>query len=439
MSKYLTTEELHQLFIQCHQKVTTDTRKLNNDSIFFALKGEKFDANTFAKQAIEQGCKFAIVDNEQVSDNHTIFLVKDVLQSLQDLATYHRKKLAIPIIGITGSNAKTTHKELIQAVLSKKYKVYATFGNLNNHIGVPLTLLAITPQHEIGIVEMGANHQGEIAQLCEIADPDFGLITNIGNAHLEGFGGPEGVKKGKGELYHYLRNKAGKIFVNADDIVLMEMTKGLQVITYGLNKMYDVYGSSIKHSEYVEFNWNQKNKDLQNQPLVKTHLFGHYNFINALCAACVGNYFGVSEQNINDALAAYLPEMNRSQVKKTTDNTLILDAYNANPSSMKLALENFANQNLQNKVLVLGDMFELGEYSNDEHRKILMQLVSLHFNHVYLVGENFMKHIQDFSQFQFFNNSDDLAMYFSVHPMKNHTILIKGSRGIKLEKIVGFL
>lgn len=439
MPKYLTTEELYQLFIQCDHKITTDTRKVINDSIFFALRGVNFDANTFATQAIEEGCKFAIVDNEQVSNNQTIFLVKDVLKSLQDLATLHRKKLAIPIIAITGSNAKTTHKELINAVLSKKFNTYATIGNLNNHIGVPLTLLALTSQHQLAIVEMGANHQGEIEQLCEIADPDFGLITNIGNAHLEGFGGPEGVKKGKGELYQFLKNKAGKVFVNADDIVLMDMVKGLQVITYGLNKMYDVYGISVEQSEFVEFKWTQKNKDLQNQPIVKTHLFGHYNFINALCAACVGNYFGISEENINDALSMYLPEMNRSQVKKTNDNTLILDAYNANPSSMRLAIENFANQDLKNKVLVLGDMFELGDYSIEEHRKILFQLVALHFNHVYLVGENFKKHIQDFNQFQFFNNSDDLAAYFSVHPMKDYTILIKGSRGIKLEKTVGFL
>lgn len=439
MNKYLSIEELYNLFIECKQKITTDTRKLETDSIFFALKGDNFDANLFAPNAIDGGCKYAIVDNEQISNKKNILLVEDVLKALQDLAKYHRQKLKIPIIGITGSNGKTTNKELIHAVLSKKYNTYATKGNLNNHIGVPLTLLSINEQHEIAIVEMGANHQGEIAMLCELSDPDFGLITNIGKAHLEGFGGEEGVKKGKSELYKYLEKKQGKIFINGDDEVLNELGKNLTKVYYGENSNYDVYGKQYQNSEFVEFKWNTKQKELDYQALIKTKMFGHYNFINLLCAACIGNYFNVNELDINSALESYLPEMNRSQVKKTKTNTIILDAYNANPSSMFLAIENFKEKTNENKVLILGDMFELGEYSYQEHYKILIQLLNSHFKQVILVGLNFHELKKDFPQYSFFSSTNELKDFLVHNLITDSILLIKGSRGMQLEKIVDSL
>lgn len=439
MNKYISTEELHGLFIDCNQKITTDTRKLENGAIFFALKGDNFDANEFAEKAIEGGCKYAVVDNESLANSINILLVENVLKSLQDLANYHRKSLKIPVIGITGSNGKTTNKELIHAVLSKKHNTYATKGNLNNHIGVPLTLLALNKSHELAIVEMGANHQGEINMLCEIAEPDYGLITNIGKAHLEGFGGVEGVKKGKSEMYKYLNNKKGKIFINGEDPVLMELSGDLNKIFYGEKIEFDVYGKLFFSNEYVEFKWNTKQKELLNQPLVKTQMFGQYNFINLLCAACIGSYFGVTENDINSALENYIPEMNRSQVKKTKSNTVILDAYNANPSSMNLAIDNFNKQNLENKCAVLGDMLELGEYSENEHRKILIQLKDSSIKKVFLVGVQFFKLKDEFSYYHFFESVIELNEFLKVNKISQSTILIKGSRGIQLEKTVEIL
>lgn len=439
MKKYTSTEELYKLFIDCNQKITTDTRKLESGSIFFALKGDNFDANLFAQNAINGGCAYAVVDNDTVSDNERIVLVQDVLISLQQLAHHHRKQLKIPIIGITGSNGKTTNKELIHAVLSKKYKTYATKGNLNNHIGVPLTLLSLNKSHEIGIVEMGANHQGEINMLCDIADPDFGIITNIGKAHLEGFGGEEGVKKGKSEMYKYLAKKNGEIFINGDDSVLIELSKDLNKIYYGENSNYDIYGKLFSRGEFVEFKWNVKNNELSSQPLVKTQMFGQYNFINLLCACCIGNYFEVNEKDINSALENYIPEMNRSQVKKTNTNTVILDAYNANPSSMNLAIDNFQKQLFDKKVAILGDMLELGEYSKHEHRKILIQLQESSIDKVFLVGVQFFELKDEFTKYHFFKSIIELKEYLSTCLIGQSTILIKGSRGIQLEKIVDFL
>lgn len=432
------TEELYKLFTDCNQKITTDTRKLEPGSIFFALKGDNFDANAFAQNAIDGGCVYAIVDDESVANGTTILLVDNVLESLQQLAKYHRKQLGLPIIGITGSNAKTTHKELINAVLSRKYKVYATKGNLNNHIGVPLTLLSLTPKHEMAIIEMGANHQGEIALLSDLSDPDYGLITNIGKAHLEGFGGVEGIKKGKGELYRQIEKKNGKIFINGDDQVLLELSGTLEKITYGLQDRYDVYGKLVENSEFVEFKWNTKNKKLDGQPVIKTQMFGYYNFINVLCAVCVGNYFKVEEAEINKALEEYVPEMNRSQVKKTERNTLILDAYNANPSSMSLAVENFAQQHFQQKLFILGDMLELGEYSYAEHEKIIQKLADQK-QEVVFVGNLFYELKDKYPQFGFFKTTDELASFFVLSKPINKAILIKGSRGIRLEKLVEFL
>jgi UDP-N-acetylmuramoyl-tripeptide--D-alanyl-D-alanine ligase len=439
MNKFISTEALYKLFMSCDQKITTDTRKLENDSIFFALKGDNFDANSFALNAVEGGCKYAIVDSEGVSDGISILLVKDVLTALQDLSRYHRRQLKCTVIGITGSNGKTTNKELIYTVLSKKYHTYATKGNLNNHIGVPLTLLSLTTEHEMAIVEMGANHQGEIAMLSELCDPDYGLITNIGKAHLEGFGGIEGVKIGKSELYKYLKSKNGKIFVNGNDEVLVQLSNDLFKIYYGENDDFDVHGKLFGNSQFVEFKWNKKNVGLENQKLVRTQMFGQYNFINLLCAACIGQYFKVNEADINDALASYVPEMNRSQVKKTANNILILDAYNANPSSVSLAIDNFERQSLENRCIILGDMLELGEYGKQEHRKILAQLSNGSVKNIMLVGVHFWQLKDEFSRYHFFKNVDDLNNFLGNIKIAGSTVLIKGSRGIQLEKTVIFL
>ncbi|MBC7694965.1 MAG: UDP-N-acetylmuramoyl-tripeptide--D-alanyl-D-alanine ligase [Burkholderiales bacterium] len=439
MNKFISTEALYELFISCKQKITTDTRKLEKDAIFFALKGDNFDANSFAQKAIDGGCAYAIVDEENVCNNKTILLVKNVLESLQDLAKYHRQQLKIPVIGITGSNGKTTNKELIHAVLSRKYNTYATKGNLNNHIGVPLTLLAITNYHEIAIVEMGANHQGEIAMLCELTDPDYGLITNIGKAHLEGFGGEEGVRKGKSELYQHLRKKNGRIFINGDDEVLQKLSNGLSKIVYGEKPAFDVYGKLLSTTEFVEFKWSTNGKELDNEPLIKTNMFGHYNFINLICAVCIGHYFGVDRTEINNALQEYVPEMNRSQVKKTDLNSVILDAYNANPSSMSLAITNFKNQAFKRKMVILGDMFELGEYSYKEHYNILSQLNKSDIERIILVGSQFFELKGKFPEYLFFLNTEHLNVYLLAGGIVDFTVLIKGSRGMKLEKIVDYL
>lgn len=436
---YTDISGLYERFIACDQKITTDTRKIEQGSLFFALKGENFDANTFVNTAIEQGCRYAITDQASYANGQTILLVPDVLEALQQLAKHHRKQLGIPVIGITGSNGKTTNKELIHAVLSMKYRVYATKGNLNNHIGVPLTLLSVRPEHEMAIVEMGANHQGEIAFLSDLADPDYGLITNIGKAHLEGFGGVEGIKKGKSELYRYLKGKDGLVFVNADDAVLMELAVGLKLYTFGERPERDVHGTLFAGSEYVELKWNVKGRDTANSPLVSTHMFGHYNFINLLCAAAIGNYFGVAAGEINRALASYKPEMNRSQVLKTDKNTLILDAYNANPSSMQLAIRNFSEQPFPDKLLILGDMFELGAYADEEHLAILRILNELAFEKVYLIGGYFFKFQAQYPSYHFFRQASDMDEYLQTHAIEGNVILIKGSRGMRLEGLVNRL
>lgn len=436
MENYISIEVLYEIFISCKQKITTDTRKLESGALFFALKGDNFDANSFAQKAIDGGCYYAIVDNPDACTNKNIVLVKNVLEALQQLAKYHRRQLKTPILAITGSNGKTTNKELIYTVLAQKYNTYATKGNFNNHIGVPLTLLALTPQHEMAIIEMGANHQGEIAMLCELADPDYGLITNIGKAHLEGFGGEEGVKKGKGELYQYLRKKNGKIFINGDDKVLIDLSETLPKVNYGEQPEFDIYGKSVSSSEFVEFQWNTKNNKLDNEAIVKTNMFGHYNFINLICAVCIGHYFGVEKEKINSSLQTYVPEMNRSQIKHTKFNTIILDAYNANPSSMNLAISNFQTQLFNNKVAILGDMFELGDYSSEEHLNVLKQLSKNGISKIILVGEQFFAFSDQFPTYNFFLTTEDLKVYLNESALVGETVLIKGSRGMQLEKIV---
>ena len=433
MSKYISILDLYGFYLNAKQQVCTDTRKLEKGSIFFALKGGNFNANEFAQKAIDAGCILAVVDEEKFITDPKIVLVEDSLKALQNLATHHRRQFNIPFLAITGSNGKTTNKELMHAVLSKKYNTLATFGNLNNHIGVPLTLLNLKKEHEFAIIEMGANHQGEINELCGIAEPDFGLITNIGKAHMEGFGGIEGIKKGKSEMYKYIKAKTGKVFVNGDDEVLYELAFDNDKITYGCKKLYDVIGKDCTTAETVSFKYTTRygEKDFNKLPLINTQIVGSYNFINCLAVACVGNYFKVDDNLIKGALENYLPNMNRSQMVKTNRNTILLDAYNANPNSMSAAIENFANYRSEKKLLLLGDMFELGEYSHDEHQKIVNLLEEKKLQNVVLVGNEFFK--LDTKQYQKFKTTNECLEYLKNLHVSENTILIKGSRGMKME------
>jgi UDP-N-acetylmuramoyl-tripeptide--D-alanyl-D-alanine ligase len=434
-------EKLYAQFLK-HPAVCTDTREIKKDSIFFALKGGNFNGNHFAEQALDSGCALVVIDEKEYAKDERYILVDDVLTTLQLLANHHRKQLNIRVIGITGSNGKTTSKELINAVLSKKFNVLATKGNLNNHIGVPLTLLSMTAEHQMAIIEMGANHQGEIAMLSKIAQPDFGIITNIGKAHLEGFGGLEGVKKGKSELYRYIQENKGKLFVHADDEILIELAGSTDKVTYGTKKLYDIVGSmnTSQKKEFISFQWATRYNasSLKSSEVVDTQLVGIYNYYNLLCAACVGNYFKVEDAFINQALRDYTPSNNRSQLQKTESNTLILDYYNANPSSMSLALENFASFDHANKMVILGDMLELGEESAQEHKAIVELLGQKKISNALLVGPFFIEAGKNTNALTF-ASSDEALNYLKAHPVKNSAILIKGSRGIKLEKVVDVL
>lgn len=433
-------EKLYTIFLN-HPTVSTDTRNIKPGCIFFALKGENFNGNKFAEEALNKGAAIAVIDEAEYKKDDRFFLVEDALTALQQLANHHRKQLQIPFIAITGSNGKTTTKELVNAVLSKKFKTLATSGNLNNHIGVPLTLLSVNKEHEIAIIEMGANHQGEINQLCNIAEPDYGIITNIGKAHLEGFGGIEGVKKGKGELYNFINQKKGKIFLHGDDETLVQMAGAISKITYGTKKLYDIVGNiKVDNTDFVSFQWATRYtaSGLKTSTIVKTHLVGIYNYYNALCAIAVGNYFLVNDADISSAITEYIPSNNRSQLLKTEKNTLILDYYNANPSSMKSAIENFASLNHENKILILGDMLELGEDSAAEHEAIINLLKEKKLHNVILVGKHF-KNSQNISQEKVFDTSEQVLNYLKQYPVTNNTVLIKGSRGIQLEKTVSAL
>lgn len=403
--------------------------------MFFALKGDNFNANEFAKQALESGCLYAVVDEEKYADHERCILVKDCLTTLQQLATEHRRKFNIPVLAITGSNGKTTNKELIHAVLSRKFNTIATIGNLNNHIGVPLTLLRLNAETEFAIIEMGANHQGEIDALCNIAEPGFGMITNIGKAHLEGFGGEEGVKKGKGELYRYVKKQGGKIFINGDDEVLNVLGFENDKITYGCRKLYDVIGKDVTSGENVSLKYTTRygEKDWNKINSIQTQIIGTYNFINCLAAACVGNYFKVDESKIAEALANYLPNMNRSQLLKTERNSLILDAYNANPDSMRAAINNFAAYKAAKKWLLLGDMFELGDYAAKEHQNVVQLLRDHKFENVALVGREFSA--LDAAPFNTFTSTDECRDFLQTQAISGATILIKGSRGMKMETL----
>ncbi len=424
----MTIEKLHQHFL-AHPIACTDTRKIQQNCIFFALKGANFNGNAFALDAIKKGAAYAVIDEEQFLDGERTILVSDVLKTLQDLASFHRNYCSAKVIAITGSNGKTTTKELITLVLSKKYRTIATQGNLNNHIGVPLTLLSIGTDTAMAVVEMGANHQKEIALLSNIAQPDYGYITNFGKAHLEGFGGEEGVIKGKSELYDYLLDQNKHIFLNADDPIQFEkLAPYIKKIGFSQAdpKFYNI--SLLKTQPYIVFE--------AEGITISTQLIGKYNFTNCAAAFLIGKYFNVPLKEIKEALESYSPKNNRSQIIESKGHTIILDAYNANPTSMKAALENFIGMNRQPKTVVLGDMFELGQSAAMEHQNIADLTVSLGFDNAYLVGENFYKTGSPLNKFASF---DQLAEHLREQPIKQGAVLIKGSRGMALERILDLL
>ena len=424
---------LYNYFKECG-KVTTDTRNCPEGSMFIALKGETFNGNAFARQALEKGCRYAVVDEAEYADAPNIFLVDNCLETLQLLAREHRSALGTPIVGITGTNGKTTTKELIATVLQKRYKTLYTQGNLNNHIGVPLTLLGLTEEHEMAVVEMGANHPGEIRTLVHIAEPDCGLITNVGKAHLEGFGSFEGVVKTKSELYDYLRSKENAfIFLDKDNEVLCQASANLEGIGYGLESegLY-VKGKLHACAPFLAFEWEYEGVSHE----VNTHLIGAYNVKNALAAIAVGCRFGVSAEAICEALNGYIPSNNRSQLTETADNHLIIDAYNANPTSMMAALENFRLMEVQNKVAVLGDMKELGEGSLDEHRKIVAFLGECGFERVVLVGAEFGKANVSFEHYP---DVEAVKTLFAENKPVGKFVLIKGSNSMKLAQLKDIL
>ncbi|MDR2680344.1 MAG: UDP-N-acetylmuramoyl-tripeptide--D-alanyl-D-alanine ligase [Tannerella sp.] len=476
--------ELYTLYKQC-PVVSTDSRTCPPGALFFALKGEFSDGNAYAEKALQAGCSYAVIDDASVRTGERMIRVDNVLETLQQLARLHRETLGVTVIGITGTNGKTTTKELTAKVLSKKYSTLFTEGNLNNHIGVPLTLLRLTGRHEIAVVEMGANHPGEIRDLAEIARPDYGLVTNVGYAHLEGFGSFEGVVRTKGELYDFIRKNGGKVFIDRNNTYLMEMAAGIEKITYG--KLQDetdaedglypsVTGEVIHNHPFLSFRWQRHidKYDAETEGTVnpsnvaETHLAGDYNLYNALAAIATGIYFGIPPEQINEAISTYVPANNRSQLKKTASNTLIVDAYNANPSSMKAALENFTSsrnnpavapaetgmetgtetkrqENIPGttsydrtcaslpKAVILGDMLELGRESHRLHEEIISLVNSCGFDKVLLCGERFSAAGQRYSCFK---TVDELNGFLKANPMKGFEILIKGSHGIHLEKII---
>jgi len=418
--------QLHKLFLNS-TGITTDTRKVAHGNIFFALKGDNFDGNFFAEKAISDGALYAVVDNSDIVIDDRFILVDDVLITLQNLAAFHRNYLNIPILAITGTNGKTTTKELVREVLMQKYNVNATQGNLNNHIGVPITLLSFDKDVEIGIVEMGANHIGEIAHLCEIAQPDFGLITNIGKAHIEGFGSYEGVITAKSELYHYLNDNLGKVFFNQQDVILGKTLEKLNVKTIPYCSVNTVSGNLFAQIEWEE-------------SVVKSNLVGNYNVDNITAAITIGNYFEVEKQSIVEAIENYIPTNNRSQLIEKGELSIIIDAYNANPSSMNVALNNLASLKSISKVAILGDMLELGDVSFEEHQTIVDKAVDFGFDKIIFVGSNFLQHKNVSKKgVEFFANFDELKNSNNIEIPSPSTVLIKGSRGIGLERVLDLI
>ena len=423
-------EELYKLYLQ-YPSVKTDTRKLEKNDLYFALKGPNFNGNEFASKAIETGAAKAIIDDPHCEVKDKTILVEDVLTTLQELAHYHRKQFNIPFLAITGSNGKTTTKELIHRVLSSQLKTYTTEGNLNNHIGVPLTILKIRNDAEMAVLEMGANHLGEIASYCKIADPTHGLITNCGKAHLEGFGGEEGVRKGKGELFDHLRKNNGTAFVMWDYEYLRNMSKGIrELYTYGTSDT-DVEGNITETEPFLELKFEKGLTDH-----VKTQLVGGYNLPNVLAAAAVGLYFSVSTDNIKKSIESYQPSNSRSQLITKEDKRIILDAYNANPTSMKAAIDNFSKASGDNKYLVLGAMAELGNSSINEHNDIIKEINKHRWKDVLLVGGDFIKSDH---QYKYFKSSDEAGKWLKSQNTKDAFILIKGSRSMQMEKVLSYL
>lgn len=439
----MTLSALYQIFLKC-QSVTTDSRNCPDGSLFIALQGGSFNGNAFAGKALESGCAYAIVDEGEyaVEGDQRYILVDDCLQTLQQLANYHRRQLGTRVIGITGTNGKTTTKELIAAVLTQKYNVLFTQGNLNNHIGVPVTLLRLKEEHELAVIEMGANHPEEIKFLCGIAEPDYGIITNVGKAHLEGFGSFEGVIKTKGELYDFLRGKKSSlnekedtcIFIHHDNPWLKNIAGGLKQIPYGTQDDLYINGHITGNSPYLAFEWKAGKDGELHQ--IQTQLIGEYNFPNALAAVTIGRFFGMEAGDIDEALAGYTPQNNRSQLQQTEDNTLIIDAYNANPTSMMAALQNFRNMTAPKKMLLLGDMRELGAESLPEHQKIVDYIKESGFEEVWLVGDQFasVRH-----SFKTYPGVQEVIKDLKDSKPKGYTILIKGSNGIRLSTAVEYL
>jgi UDP-N-acetylmuramoyl-tripeptide--D-alanyl-D-alanine ligase len=431
----MTVNEIYSIFQKC-TGVTTDSRKCGPGLMFFALKGERFDGNEFVRGALEQGCPYAVMDNADLYDaqDPRMILTDNVLATLQQVAALHRRTLGTPVIGITGTNGKTTTKELTNAVMSSTYKVLCTQGNLNNSIGVPLTVFGLKPEHEYAIIEMGASHPGDIKELVEVSQPDYGLITNVGKAHLLGFGSFEGVKRTKGELYDWLREHGGTAFVNRDNEHLQQMCAGLPVIEYG-KPGHDgllVEGEVLECNPFVKFRWRSGKGGWHT---VQTNLIGAYNVDNALAAITIGLKFGVKEQDASAAVAEYMPQNNRSQLTETGRNHLVVDAYNANPTSMAAALENFSMIKAQDKMLILGDMRELGDVSKDEHRRIVEEIHRYGFTQVWLVGSEFAGVAQD-SGFRLFPDVEAVNSALQSEPVNGKTILIKGSNSIGLTKTI---
>ncbi|WP_308762611.1 UDP-N-acetylmuramoyl-tripeptide--D-alanyl-D-alanine ligase [uncultured Bacteroides sp.] len=423
-------EELYNRFTECNG-LTTDSRHCPEGSMFLALKGETFNGNAFAAQSLTQGCRYAVVDEPQYAspENPRIILVDNCLETLQKLANYHRRRLGTRMIGVTGTNGKTTTKELIATVLGEKFKVLYTQGNFNNHIGVPLTLLRLKPEHEMAVIEMGANHPGEIKTLVHIAEPDYGIITNVGKAHLQGFGSFEGVIRTKGELYDFLREKENStIFIQNENPYLNKIATGLTCVRYGQTPGLDVTGKVVSCSPFLRFSWTAEGTSHE----VQTHLIGSYNLDNALAAVTIGRYFGVEDAKICHALSSYVPQNNRSQLVHTASNTLIVDAYNANPTSMMAALENFRQMEAAHKVAILGDMKELGEGSHEEHQKVVDFLKECGFERVMLVGPEFGGTA---SSFEHYKDVKEVEALLAAHPLQGCCVLVKGSNSMKLSEL----
>lgn len=423
-------EELHQIFLQC-RSVCTDTRKIQKNDLFFALKGDNFNGNTYANYALKLGAKYAIIDDPEFDVSEETILVNNALDALQKLASFHRNYLKVPILAITGSNGKTTTKELINTILSQNYKTTATIGNLNNHIGVPLTLLSMTKDTEIGIVEMGANHQKEIEFLCSIAQPDYGYITNFGKAHLEGFGGVKGVIKGKSELYNYLIKHNKIIFINANDPTQVDKTKKANVVTFGNSVLgTDISINFVEAQPFVSCVFRNL--------IIQSQLIGEYNFNNISAAITIGNYFKVQPNDIKTAIENYEPTNNRSQIIHKNTNKIILDAYNANPSSMRAALVSFEKQP-GHKIAILGDMFELGKEAKTEHQNIANLAIDLNIDQIIFVGENFYESKLNSEKSIQYDTFEDFKDEFDISQIEQTTFLIKGSRGMALERILDVL